>query len=55
MRINANCIGCRACTTVCKHSAIKVEGNKVTIDEVKCQNCGDCLKVCPMEAISLVV
>lgn len=45
------CIGCGACTKVCKGDAILIVGNKAVIDPTKCVQCGKCVKVCPYDAI----
>ena len=45
------CIGCGACTKVCKADAILFVGNKAVIDPTKCVQCGKCVKVCPNDAI----
>ena len=45
------CIGCGACTKVCKGDAILIVGNKAVIDPNKCIKCGKCVKVCPYDAI----
>jgi ferredoxin len=45
------CIGCSACTKVCKGDAIYIIGNKAVIDPSKCVQCGNCVKVCPYDAI----
>jgi ferredoxin len=45
------CIGCGACTKVCKADAILIIGNKAVIDPSKCVQCGKCVKVCPYDAI----
>jgi len=45
------CIGCGACTKVCKGDAIIIINNKAIIDPNKCIQCGQCVKVCPYDAI----
>lgn len=45
------CIGCRACSRVCAHSAISYPGKKAAIDLSKCVGCGRCIGVCPKDAI----
>ena len=41
------CLGCMACTSVCKHDAIKItpsnDGYSYVIDEKKCLHCGHCI------------
>ena len=50
---NENCMGCFACSNICSKNAIKMDISsegfyKPKIDELKCNNCGKCLKVCPV-------
>lgn len=52
-----NCCGCKACENICPVSAIsmKEDLNKMgfkypVIDKSKCINCGQCIKVCPMNS-----
>lgn len=45
------CLGCGACTKVCKGDAILMIGNKAVIDPSKCVQCGKCVKACPYDAI----
>lgn len=41
------CLGCMACTSVCKHDAISIkpsaDGYSYTIDDRKCVHCGHCI------------
>lgn len=41
------CLSCMACTSVCKHDAIKIvpsqDGQSYTIDNRKCIHCGECV------------
>lgn len=45
------CIACTLCVKACKFEAIKIENNLAIIDQSKCTNCGDCIKVCPTKCI----
>jgi Na+-translocating ferredoxin:NAD+ oxidoreductase RNF subunit RnfB len=45
------CIGCKKCEKSCPVQAIKVVNNLAIFDYNKCQNIGECLKVCPTKAI----
>lgn len=47
------CNLCGICEA-CIHGVYKLEGNKLLIDESKCDNCGFCLTLCPNEALILV-
>ncbi|WP_237658069.1 4Fe-4S dicluster domain-containing protein [Enterobacter cancerogenus] len=46
---------CHACADVCPAQAFSVTDGQVTIDPSRCIECGDCLFVCPTDAISGVV
>lgn len=45
------CISCGKCKAKCSFLAIKEEGNKYSIDVNRCDECGDCLIVCPVGAV----
>jgi ferredoxin len=47
---------CRRCVEACEKSAIRIlarEGLGAVIDDAACTGCGDCIPVCPVEAIAL--
>lgn len=47
---------CRRCVEACEHSAIRILGRErlgAVIDAAACTGCGDCIPVCPVEAIAL--
>lgn len=46
------CIGCGCCITDCFNSNIKVVDGKAEAGQI-CFNCGHCLALCPMKAISI--
>ncbi len=46
----ANCIQCGLCAKVCRR-AITLTKNGPVIDESKCNACGHCVAVCPVDAI----
>ena len=46
------CIGCGACVSQCKQSAIEQVDDKYQILEDKCTDCGNCVDACPVNAIS---
>ncbi|MDO4519410.1 MAG: RnfABCDGE type electron transport complex subunit B [Eubacteriales bacterium] len=48
---SAGCIGCTACTKVCEHDAIHMNGNIPVYDYEKCTGCGKCAEKCPKKAI----
>jgi ferredoxin-type protein NapF len=48
---------CRRCIEACEHSAIRIlarEGRGAVIDPAACTGCGECVPVCPVQAITLV-
>ena len=53
------CMSCGMCKEACPHDAIKENSThgyaQFTIDQLKCKQCGACLKVdCPADAITEV-
>ncbi|MDD5617932.1 MAG: 4Fe-4S dicluster domain-containing protein, partial [Candidatus Omnitrophica bacterium] len=42
---------CHKCEKSCPVSAIKVVNNLAVFDYAKCQNMGECLKICPTKCI----
>lgn len=49
-------VTCRRCAEVCDHAAIRIlarEGRGAVIDVAACTGCGDCVPVCPVEAIGV--
>ncbi len=47
----ANCNGCELCLPVCKRKAIEIKDGVAIIDKEKCKYCGQCIVVCPFDAI----
>ena len=47
----SGCIACHKCEKACPVAAIKVESNLARIYYDKCQNIGECAKVCPTKVI----
>jgi len=51
-----SCMHCAnpKCTSICRRNAfVKGELEEILIDYSKCNNCLDCIKVCPIEAIKI--
>ena len=47
----ASCNGCELCVLVCKRKAVEVVDGVAVIKREKCKNCGQCIAVCPFNAI----
>ncbi|PKK38947.1 Electron transport complex protein RnfB [Clostridiaceae bacterium JG1575] len=45
------CIGCTLCVRACKYGAITMKDSLAIINQEKCVQCGECLKVCPSKSI----
>jgi len=51
-RVNEEiCNGCKVCVAICKEKAITIVNEKAIIDFEKCVYCGDCIRLCPFDAI----
>lgn len=52
--VTENCTGCRFtdCVTVCPVSCFHGDDDRVYIDPAACIDCGACIPLCPVEAIS---
>jgi electron transport complex protein RnfB len=48
---DVGCIGCKKCSKACPIDAIYFENGLAVIDTDKCDNCGECIKVCPQGTI----
>jgi len=50
--VDANlCNGCELCVPVCKRDAIEIRNGVAVIDNEKCKHCGQCIVVCPFNAL----
>ncbi len=45
------CVGCGACESACKNSAISQDNDKYKIGS-NCTDCGECTDACPLGCIS---
>ncbi|MDP2718968.1 MAG: 4Fe-4S binding protein [Dehalococcoidia bacterium] len=45
------CNACTLCVKACEEQALVMEGDLPVRDDSKCIYCGDCVKVCPMDAM----
>ena len=53
IRVNTEtCIGCGMCEKDCLASAIRVEDGKAKV-KMKCMECGHCVAVCPVGAVTM--
>ena len=49
------CALCLACVRACKHEARYYDpsSNRIEIDRLKCQSCGNCLDICPAKGVTI--
>ena len=47
------CIGCAACVNDCLPKNLSVKNGKAQIVSETCMNCGHCVAICPLNAVSL--
>lgn len=50
---NDKCTGCGTCIKWCPANAIKIEGGKALISQLRCIGCGECTVVCEVGAIEI--
>lgn len=49
--VGAGCTGCRLCYFVCPQKCINFVRTPVVIEQNHCLHCGQCVEVCPVQAI----
>ncbi|WP_368487540.1 FAD-binding protein [Clostridium sp. BJN0013] len=48
-------IGCGGCIPNCSNNALKIDSQgKLAVDKEKCNECGNCVSVCPVSALSIL-
>jgi len=49
------CALCLACVRACKHEAryYNPSTNRIEVDRLKCQSCGNCLDICPAKGLTI--
>lgn len=48
------CVGCGACTLVCPHGVLAMNGRKASIVDLHgCMECGACAQNCPTRALGV--
>jgi len=47
------CSGCDACTRICPHGAIAVQGDSYAIEPARCTNCRLCVDICAEGAVEI--
>jgi len=51
---HSKCTRCGICIDYCRFDAMKLDDGKVVIEEVLCDGCHLCARVCPQQAISMI-
>lgn len=47
------CIKCYKCLAVCPQKALKIEDDKIIVDRLVCNNCGECTTVCYAQSLTM--
>lgn len=55
VRITDECIACGECMESCSFKAVFNRDGTYIIDHAKCDVCGDCYTVCPVDAVEIVI
>jgi electron transport complex protein RnfB len=48
-----DCTGCESCLDRCRFGALSIAGEVCRVDPARCLGCGQCVSVCPAEALRL--
>ena len=51
---HSHCILCGACMRICERQAIRIEGQKLSINREECSNCGQCAYACESGAMKMI-
>ena len=46
------CNGCKICTDICHEHCMDIENNLITIRYNQCSTCGQCIAICPQQALT---
>jgi NAD-dependent dihydropyrimidine dehydrogenase PreA subunit len=52
--VTEECRGCGACLLTCAEHAIRPQGRTLIVLGDLCSQCGECVEVCPADAIEVV-
>ena len=52
--VTAGCRGCGACLLTCGEHAIRPQGRILIVLAELCTECGECVEICPADAIEVV-
>jgi pyruvate formate lyase activating enzyme len=51
---HSRCVLCGACVSACERQAVRVDGQKLSIDRGSCSDCGQCVSVCAHGAMKII-
>lgn len=54
LHVEGWCVGCGTCVSHCPNGALRVKGERVTVDRSRCLLCGYCGAACPDLALKIV-